>query len=153
MCVEKENSDYNFSGLYNFFVNFSSSSERNWNVDIQSFVSPNLSEEEVIQAISEGVLFGTYQPIMFKEKVESKKSGDYYLITKNKKASEILTKSQIKLAAVNFARDLQDAPPNKLHAQEFAVAIKNKFSKLKNIEVEILDKKQKGLLTSGLAKR
>ncbi|CFW93000.1 cytosol aminopeptidase [endosymbiont DhMRE of Dentiscutata heterogama] len=69
-------------------------------------------------------------------------SKEYCLITKNKKAAEILTKSQIKLAAVNFARDLQDAPPNKLHAKEFADQVKEKFSKLKNIEVEILDKKQ-----------
>ncbi|CAG8481020.1 7190_t:CDS:2 [Cetraspora pellucida] len=107
-----------------------------------SFTSPNLSEEEIIQAISEGILFGTYQPINFKEKIEPKKSGDYYLITKNKKAAEILTKTQIKLAAVNFARDLQDAPPNKLRAKEFANQIKEKFSKLKNIEVEILEKKQ-----------
>ncbi|CAG8852079.1 34305_t:CDS:1, partial [Racocetra persica] len=56
--------------------------------------------------------------------------------------AEILTKTQIKLAAVNFARDLQDAPPNKLHAKKFANQIKEKFSKLKNIEVEILEKKQ-----------
>ncbi|CAG8745604.1 18129_t:CDS:2, partial [Racocetra persica] len=112
------------------------------NENERSFTSPNLSEEEVIQAISEGILFGTYQPINFKEKIEPKKSGDYYLITKNKKAAEILTKTQIKLAAVNFARDLQDAPPNKLYAKEFANQIKEKLSKLKNIEVEILEKKQ-----------
>ena len=40
------------------------------------------------------------------------KAKNYYLITKNQKASEILIKSQIKLAAVNFARDLQDITVN-----------------------------------------
>ena len=67
---------------------------------------------------------------------------DYHLITSQKEAKKILTKSQIKLEAVNFARDLQDMPPNKLSAQEFAKQVKDKFNNSKNIEVEILDKKQ-----------
>src|SRR3954454_16858974 len=67
---------------------------------------------------------------------------DYRLITSQKEAKKILTKSQIKLEAVNFARDLQDMPPNKLSAQEFAKQVKDKFNNSKNIEVEILDKKQ-----------
>ncbi|CAH1755664.1 16089_t:CDS:2 [Entrophospora sp. SA101] len=72
-----------------------------------------MGEEEVIQAIAEGILFGTHQPIKFKKKEERKKT-----------------------------RDLQDAPPNRLHAKEFAEAVKDKFSKVKDIEVEILEKKQ-----------
>jgi leucyl aminopeptidase len=66
---------------------------------------------------------------------------DYHLITSRESTKEILTKSQIKLAAVSFTRDLQDTPPNKLSAQEFAEKIKNKFSNSKNIEIEILDQK------------
>src|SRR3954454_1855032 len=66
---------------------------------------------------------------------------EHYLVTNNKKAQEILTKCQINLEAVNWCRDLQDTPPNKLHAQEFAEQVQKKFSKFKNIEVEILDKK------------
>lgn len=66
---------------------------------------------------------------------------NYHLITTCQNGKKILTKSQIKLEAVNFARDLQDMPPNKLYAQEFAQQIKNKFSKIKDIEVEILDQK------------
>jgi leucyl aminopeptidase len=52
-----------------------------------------------------------------------------------------LDKSFLKLEAVNFARDLQDAPPNKLHAQEFAEEIQKKMKNFANIQVEILDKK------------
>lgn len=79
------------------------------------------------------------------------KKRNYYLITKNKKSQEILDNSALKLAAVNWARDLQDSPPNKLHAKEFTEQVKAKFSKFKNIEVEILDqkvleKKKMGLL-------
>ncbi|CAI2167891.1 1487_t:CDS:1 [Funneliformis geosporum] len=46
------------------------------------------------------------------------------------------------MEAVNWARDLQDQPPNKLHAQEFAEEVKSKFGKSKNIEVEVLEKKE-----------
>jgi leucyl aminopeptidase len=45
------------------------------------------------------------------------------------------------MQAVNFARDLQDASPNKLHAKEFAEIVKSKFAKSKDIQVDILDKK------------
>ena len=75
------------------------------------------------------------------EQLKKPQKIDYHLVTSCKSAKEILDKSQIKLEVVNFARDLQDMPPNKLHAQEFAKQVKNKLSKSKNIEVEILDKK------------
>ncbi|CAI2199778.1 559_t:CDS:1, partial [Funneliformis geosporum] len=58
-------------------------------------------EEELIQAISEGILFGSHQSIKFKQKEDKKKSGDYYLITKNKKAPAILDNSLTKMTAVN----------------------------------------------------
>ena len=45
------------------------------------------------------------------------------------------------MEAVNFARDLQDTPPNKLHAKEFAEIVKSKFSKSKDVQVDVLDKK------------
>src|SRR5687767_5761093 len=67
---------------------------------------------------------------------------EYCLVTNNKKAQGILTKSQLKLEAVNWCRDLQDTPPNRLHPQDFAEQVKKKFSKFKNIEIEILDQKK-----------
>jgi len=142
LYLDKENEDYNFNSIYNFFVSFASNNERGWNIDLQSFASKSLGEEAIIQAVSEGILFGSHQSIKFQQKASKEKSSEYYLITKNQQAKKILDNSLIKMEAVNWARDLQDAPPNKLHAREFAEAIKNKFNKVKNIEIEILDKKQ-----------
>ena len=142
LYLNKESDDYNFTNLYNHFVNFSGSNERNWNIDIQSFVSQSLTEELVIQAVSEGILFGTHKSIKFKKEENKKKDNSYYLITKSKKAPALLDNSLSKLEAVNWARDLQDSPPNKLHAQEFAEIIQKQFSKFKNIiELEILNRK------------
>src|SRR5437763_11227873 len=54
LYLNKESKEYNFHSLFNYFTNFSSNSERSWNVDIQSFISKDLTEEKIIQAISEG---------------------------------------------------------------------------------------------------
>lgn len=142
LYLNKESNEYNFHSLFSYFANFANNNERSWNLDIQSFISKNLTEEKIIQAISEGILFGAHQPVEYKEKKNKKQNGDYYLITKHKKAQVILDNSTIKLEAVNWARDLQDTPPNKLHAQEFAEQVQKKFSKLQDIEVEIFNKKQ-----------
>src|SRR4051794_23627075 len=75
------------------------------------------------------------------EQLKKTQKIDYHLITTCQNAQEILTKSQIKLEAVNFARDLQDAPPNKLNAKKFAEIIKSNFVKLKGIQIDVLDKK------------
>lgn len=238
LYLDKEIPDYSFHFLSDFWATFSNTNERNLNVAINSFTANNLSEELVIQAISEGILFGSHKTINYKSnsnreiekkrddevvyegrilsidknksypdgtqktvwliKVESKiptgsngkeyyiedrnrdkiyydfdnygeldiQEGkrykflisnsnswwqlegsdktillsEYYLVTENKLAPEILAKSQRKLEAVNFARDLQDTPPNKLQAENFAEIVKSKFKPFASIEVEILDK-------------
>ena len=147
LYLDKKTEDYNFHKIYNFFVSFIKDNQKSINIEIKSFVTAELKEELILQAIAEGLLFGAHQAIDYKtSKKENKNRSsstetDYYLITSYKGAKEILTKAQIKLEAVNFARDLQDAPPNKLHAEEFAEIIKNKFAKSKDIQVDILDKK------------
>ena len=68
---------------------------------MHSFVSKSLGEEKIIQAVVEGILFGNHQIIKFKEKENKKKTENYYLITKSKKAQTVLTDSLDKLEAVN----------------------------------------------------
>lgn len=140
--LNKQEEGYNFHKVYNLFVNFSQKNKRNLNIEISSFLSPELKEELIIQAVSEGLLFGSHQTINYKtDKKEKKEEVNYYLLTFNKNSKKILEKSQMKLEAVNFARDLQDKSPNKLHAEEFAQEIKTRFSKIKEVQTEILYKK------------
>ena len=58
LYLDKQSGDYNFHKIYNFFVNFSQNNERDLNIDAKSFVSDNLKEETILQAIIEGTLFG-----------------------------------------------------------------------------------------------
>src|SRR4051794_1507517 len=101
LYLNKESNEYNFHSLFSYFANFANHNERSWNLDIQSFISKNLTEEKIIQAISEGILFGAHQPVEYKEQKNKKQNGDYYLITKHKEAQAILDNSSIKLEAVN----------------------------------------------------
>ena len=48
LFIDKESGNYNVYSIYEYFVNFSSSSKKGWNIDIKSFVTKTLSEEEVI---------------------------------------------------------------------------------------------------------
>src|SRR5439155_6771907 len=66
LYLDKQAEDYNFHKIYNFFVDFSLTNKRDLNIEISSFVSPKLSEELVIQAISEGILFGSHKMIDYK---------------------------------------------------------------------------------------
>ena len=68
--LDKQTEDYNFHKIYNFFADFSLTNKRDLNIEISSFVSPKLSEELVIQAISEGILFGSHKMINYKSKKE-----------------------------------------------------------------------------------
>jgi leucyl aminopeptidase len=102
LYINKESEEYNFYSLYDYFVEFASNNQRSWNIDVQSFLTKELSEEKIIQAISEGILFGSYQPINYKTQGNKKEiNNDYYLLTKNKKLQAVLDRSIAKLTAVN----------------------------------------------------
>src|SRR5436190_4851572 len=68
LYLDKQAENYNFHKVYNFFVDFSRNNKRNLNIEVSSFISPKLSEELVIQAISEGILFGSHKMINYKSK-------------------------------------------------------------------------------------
>ena len=70
LYLDKQAGDYGFHKIYNFFVDFSLTNKRDLNIEISSFVNPKLSEELVIQAISEGILFGSHKMIDYKSKKE-----------------------------------------------------------------------------------
>src|SRR5436309_2951094 len=66
LYLNKQDEDYNFHKIYNFFVSFSKDNQKSINIDIKTFTTPNLSEEIVLQAIVEGILFGAHQTIDYK---------------------------------------------------------------------------------------
>jgi hypothetical protein len=70
LYLNKQAEDYSFHKVYNFFVSFAKDNQKSINIDIKSFVSPKLSEELVLQAISEGILFGSHKTVDYKSKGE-----------------------------------------------------------------------------------
>jgi len=73
LYLDKQAEDYSFHSIYNFFKSFAKDNQKSINIDIKSFVSLKLSEELVLQAIIEGILFGSHQMITYKEGIRDKK--------------------------------------------------------------------------------
>src|SRR4051794_25141114 len=66
LYLEKQAEDYNFDKVYNFFVSFAKDNQKSINIEVKSFVSNNLNEDLILQAIAEGLLFGAHQTINYK---------------------------------------------------------------------------------------
>lgn len=142
LYLDKESEGYGFHSVYEFFTRFASNNDRSINIEVNSFINSSLNEELALQAIIEGILFGSHQTVSYKSNKQKEKSESisYYLVTDAKQSKQILENSQVKLEAVNFARDLQDSPPNKLNSKEFVQEIKDKFKEFPHVKVKILDK-------------
>lgn len=81
---------YNFHKVYNFFVAFANKNERDINIEVNSFITNNLKEETILQAIIEGILYGSHHSITYKtDKKTNSKMVNYHLITSNKEANNI----------------------------------------------------------------
>src|SRR6185369_17514212 len=59
LYLDKQNEDYNFHKIYNFFVSFAKDNQKSINIEVKTFATPKLNEELILQAISEGILFGS----------------------------------------------------------------------------------------------
>jgi hypothetical protein len=73
LYLNKQSAEYDFHKIYNFFAAFAKENQKLINIEVKSFTTPNLNEELVLQAISEGVLFGIHKAVEWKQKTISKK--------------------------------------------------------------------------------
>ncbi|KMQ95131.1 leucyl aminopeptidase [Lasius niger] len=90
----------------------------------------------------EAILYGQHQTYSLKTKKEQEKTIKYNLLS-NANLPEYTSEEQIKTQSefINFARNLQDMPPNILYPEIFANHISEKAKAIKNLKVTILDKK------------
>jgi leucyl aminopeptidase len=112
---------------------------------------PKLSEEDSLQALTEGLILGQYRFDKYKtEDNESIKIKSVTFITSLNKAQKIIKKSEIICNASNYVRDLQMenadvATPLYLEKQARQIAKKNKL-KIKVLDEKILKKLGAGLI-------
>jgi len=132
------------TGLRKLFINIIRNQEIQDDVDIEikSFTNEKINDSEAIQTIYEAILYANHKAYTLKSKSPEKVTIKYNLLTTNK-LPEYTSEEQIKIQSefLNFARDLQDMPPNILYPEIFANHISEKAKGIANLKVTILDKK------------
>lgn len=124
-----------------------STAKYNLNVDVDSFVALFEKKEKAFQAVVETVIFAAHKQIEMKVKNATEKDFDLSFDAKFQAAFE---EAEVKLEFVNFARDLQDLPPNVGTSVEIADRIEKKAKTVDGIKITILNKKQIEELSMGL---
>ncbi|AHI53341.1 M17 family metallopeptidase [Spiroplasma culicicola] len=126
-------------GLKKVVENFVSSNKYDLNVDLNSFVEIFENKEETFQVLTEAFMFWAHQVVELKKETVKQKSYDLIF---DAKYTSIFEESEVKIEFVNFARDLQDLPPNIGTSVEIANRIEQKAKEIDGIKVTIYDKKQ-----------
>ncbi|AOG61025.1 leucyl aminopeptidase [Spiroplasma helicoides] len=112
------------------------------NVDLDSVVSLYDDKDSAFQVYVEAIMFAKHCSYVLKGEVKENDSCKKYELMFDEKYQSVLETSQIKMEHVNFARDLQDMPPNVATSVEVANLIEKKAKEIKEIKVTVLGKKE-----------
>ena len=128
-----------------------SKSNRNYEINIKSFVTKNVSEEEIITSLTEKYLLIHGEKYTLKTK-DNKKTINLNLLGLTSNGENIFKKVKKETEIINWVRNLQVMPPNKLNSENYSEILEKEFNlpKHKNISVKILNKKQIEKLGMGL---
>ncbi|WP_338972802.1 M17 family metallopeptidase [Spiroplasma endosymbiont of Panorpa germanica] len=119
-----------------------------FDIDLDAFIEIFKEEDTVFDACCEALMFLDHEQFSLKTKA-SKSSRIFNLISKID-FKDRFKNQEIKMEFVNFARDLQDTPPNICTPQYFAQKIQEKAKDIEKIKVTVLDKKDIEKLGMGM---
>ncbi|EIE41253.1 leucyl aminopeptidase [Mycoplasmopsis canis UFG1] len=146
-----EEKKYNYESLYGFARSFFASQSRDYQIDLDSFVSEKLELSHVVSAFVNA--YNYVHADIYNAKT-SKKPEEFKLsLYSSKDKSEYqnaLEKALILSESVNFARNLQITPPNVLNSEKLAEIVLNDLKQYDNLKLTVLNKKQIEELGMGL---
>ncbi|AKF41399.1 peptidase M17 [Mycoplasmopsis canis] len=146
-----EEKNYNYESLYGFARSFFASQSRDYQIDLDSFVSEKLELSHVVSAFVNA--YNYVHADIYNAKT-SKKPEEFKLsLYSSKDKSEYqnaLEKAFILSESVNFARNLQITPPNVLNSEKLAEIVLNDLKQYDNLKLTVLNKKQIEELGMGL---
>lgn len=120
------------------------------NIDVESFLNIYKSKKiEAFRTLIEVASFAGHNKFEMKLKPKTNKSYNF-IYNSTKELDDMWNSSTIKMEFVNFARDLQDLPPNVGTSVEIAKRISDKAKTVEGIKVTVLDKKQIEAMDMGL---
>ncbi|WFQ96227.1 peptidase M17 [Mycoplasma feriruminatoris] len=142
MVIKKDKKDL-FRKVKLAFQKFVLENKSNVNIDVDSFF--NLLDEcdckkKLINTIYETIAFETYDKVSYKK--DAKPNQVVYNLLTSFDVKELEHKEAIKMEFVNFARTLQDTPPNIATSEYLANQIVKKASEIEGLKVTVLGKKQ-----------
>ncbi|VEU63174.1 M17 family metallopeptidase [Mycoplasmopsis bovirhinis] len=142
---------YNYNSVFNFAKTFFANQARDYQIDLDSFVTENVCIKSVVSAFIEAYNYvhadiynakTSKKPEVFKVSLYSTKDKEVY--------QEVLEKALVLSEAINFARNLQITPPNILNSEKLAEIVLDDLKQYDNLKVSVLNKKQIEELGMGL---
>ncbi|VEU77130.1 M17 family metallopeptidase [Mycoplasmopsis columbina] len=139
-----EKKDLTKEALVSTFKGVLAAQGRTYLVDIASFVSENVNEVAVVEALTRAVYF--VKADLYKEKTTCTGCKGYellpYLTTVTKEVQDAFEKAVVLAEATNFARNLQIMPPNICNSEYLADFVQKDLAQYDNLKVTVLNKAQ-----------
>ncbi|WP_036452087.1 M17 family metallopeptidase [Mycoplasma buteonis] len=146
--IDKKHS--NLEGVTQVINKFASSLNRNYAFDLKSFITENLSVEELIRLFIIKSDFATAK--LFKKTIEKSEKNEksLALYLNQRYDAELIKKAQYLSRAISKVRNLQIMPENFLNSEILASLVSNDFSGIDHLKTTVLTKKEITDLNMGL---
>ncbi|MEE3928122.1 leucyl aminopeptidase family protein [Mycoplasmopsis ciconiae] len=140
----------NYDGLFESIDTLASKHNRDWSIDVQSFVRQNINLEEVLRLLvsrivySKAKLFQLHYKQANQENNEEEKENklELFLADFDSKTANFVEELNIIAKAVNDTRNLQIMPENYCNSEMLAEKIVDDFKNIPNLKVNVLTKAQ-----------
>ncbi|ASP28492.1 leucyl aminopeptidase [Spiroplasma corruscae] len=151
-CIKGDNTCKCLRKLSSYISNFVINNKYDINIDLDSFLGfYEDKKERAARVIFDSILFNDHKKISRKLNNDVQKEVLYNIESiSNKELESIFTESVTKMEFVNFARDLQDLPPNEGTAPLIADLIQKKAAEVGNIKCTVFNKQEIEKLGLGL---
>lgn len=146
ICIDKKSQNYD--GLVNLIDTKITTNNREYQIDIESFIYKDLEIADVMKAFYSRVIF--YQAVLFNKKKEVAKKTDFSFLFKDDSHKELADKFELIANNRNRIRNLQVMPENYCTSEDLAKYIVEDFKTEKNLKVTVLNKKEIEKLHMGL---
>ncbi|WP_425379798.1 M17 family metallopeptidase [Spiroplasma endosymbiont of Stenodema calcarata] len=131
-----------FKTAEDFIKKFIGAIKYNLNIAVDTFKKGAEANSHIFKALTEGTLYALNNSYNLKTTKKEQKDYTINLMHDCDKATTVFAESKIKIEFVNFARMLQDTPPNLMYPEIFAEKISIAAKGIANLKVTILDKKE-----------
>lgn len=121
---------------------------RDYQIDLESFVSQKVNMDDVLKAFISRVIF--YGANLFNKKKDVKNKNQFTFLLPNDSFTTLAQKYAIIALNKNSIRNLQIMPENHCNSKMLAEYIRNDFSTNPDLEITVLNKKQIEELNMGL---